>query len=307
VKIYADTGFTRSDAAYKGEISEDLEKKFATGWSARASSLFDWGQTIIGIIGSVIGLANERREALADKKGWKVKSMAEFAAVAAEIGKLAYTLKKAAQADETPGSVSIHAEHEVGVVAGGVLEMFGQTGAGISSPITVDLIGGTVGAKAATFASVWAGVNASLTAGKEASVSGGSEVRIKSKKEVNITGGTEVKIGAGTAAVMSAEKEYAVVFGKEFVYVAAEGYGMKATEKDLAIGKMTSPSNYKSAAGADSPILKMADKSINAKCGSCTITMDGTAEKMEIHAGHMKITSSSGVIEASNGKILIDG
>jgi hypothetical protein len=306
VKIYADTAFKKSDVDYKTEITEDLEKKYEKGWTEKATRDLDWGQTIAGILAGIVGVAHERKVALKEKKGWKVKSLTEFAEIVIESVKLVASIRKGTQANESPGSVSVHAEHEVGVLAGGVLELFGKMGAGMSSPVSVDLIGGTVGAKAATFASVWGGLSASLVSAKEATVSAAYETRIKSPKEVNITGGEEVKIGAGKVAVMSAEKEYAVVFGKEFVYVAAEGYGMKAKEGELALGKMTSPSEYSSAAPAKWPILKMDDKTVLLKCNSCKVEMTESNSHMELYAQTMKISSMSGYIEAGNGKILLD-
>lgn len=307
VIIAANTKSEKLDPDYNARVQTTLVEESQKSWNEWATTGLEVAQIVTGVMDAVRGLAQERKEAQKENAGWKAKSWAEFAEIVVECAKMYKVLSGAFKAHETPGSVAMHAEHEIGISAAGGLELFAKMGAAIASTLGVDIIGATTGMKALTFAGVWAGINASVSAGNAVGISAGKEAKISGKKEVKITS-KEVKIGASEAAIIQAPEEEgtAVLYGAHSAYVAAEGYGMKATKSNLCIGKLTSAAHFSKATPASTSTIQMTDDHINLFAKGAGVTLDGSNLKIfsKGDAAVFKL-SDAGQVVGDASKILL--
>jgi hypothetical protein len=303
IKIYANSGFKPSDPLYAKPLPPAVEESHDTAWGPLYAKALDWVGTIAGIVTAGAGIWTERKEALHHKTGWKQKSLGAFGEIAAEVVRISGVLHKGGKGP----SVEIQAEQNVGISAGNLLELYGSRGAELSSPVAVDVLSTTVGVKAATYASFVGGVGASVMAVKEAVLMGGFEACVKSPKTVHITGTEHVGIGSEHGITVKAESGGASIYGKKWVYAGSNGYGMKANDSQVEIGKMSSPTDFGAAKG-DTSFLHIDNGSVKLTQGDGAIVISQGGNNISIRNKDQKSTLGmlGGVVKISAKCILLD-
>lgn len=305
VNIVADASATLGDAGYAKYWDDGLPQWASYKTYNMALTVLDLATSLKDFVG---GFKEATQNPEADKSGFKSLPTDKIKAVA-DAGAMISTITQTAvqESGKAQGNVSIFASKFVGLTALIGASMYGNLASGISSPISAGVLGGvSASLKGIIWTGVWGGKQVSVKSLKETAIEAGKEVNIRGDKEVNVSSkdGTLRMASKGNAHLSSNEGK-AAMYGQKAAYVGGgggSGYGLLADEKNLHMGKVSSPSNFANPGKVRSEAFYMAasQAGINFKGSSMTLKDDLTrikAKKIEFNA--------SGNVTAKGQKILL--
>lgn len=244
VKIFAHPELPmEEDEKYEKAVGRKMTKEFDGEWAKKVVSRSDKIQTAYAVITEAVHLS--KKLPLWGKPGWEAADCKDAAAMFVEGGKLIYELCKP---EHKEGGIEMIAEAEISQLADEV-SIFGTMGVGISSALTVDLVGTTAGMKAALYGGVWSGLESSLKAGQDVAIEAErGETEVLAKKDVTVASETaHVKVTGETGVQLNSGKGSAMMHGAKGVYCGAgegAGYGFGADSKGVHVGKFSSADKF---------------------------------------------------------------
>jgi hypothetical protein len=164
------------------------------------------------------------------------------------------------------------------------------------------VVGVTAELKGWTYATLWGGVTATMFSkvAKFAGVFGSTEV--SAKGDVSAAAGEEVLVFGKDKASLRADGN-AALYGGHKVYVGAgDGYGMVAEHSKVSFGKVTSATDFGSAAIDESKALTVKDGEVELRYGDdAKMHLDGGGKQAVLQYG------SCNMIKVTNSGVLIKG
>lgn len=247
VHIFSHPGLPmETDEGYDKPVGGKMELEFSHDRLAKAVTAADLASGAACLFDAAF-LVRPKQPEWKKKLKWKPGTWVEYASLALDAVKLGmsgWEFYKSLNPKTYPSANTVDIIGEGGITANtpATVGIYGSKGVGISSALTVDLVGTTAGVKAYTFAGVWAGLVASLTGIKDAKVEARFGcVGVAGQKGVDIgseSGG--VKIGAKTDVQLTGENS-AMLHGKTMYCAGGEAtsYGLLATKDEIHVGKFS--------------------------------------------------------------------